>query len=81
MERKQGTCTTHNMADGHVPDMVLHWLSHLRADAMSQRWSYIDTSHSQCMSQTCLTLAYISRPMHVLDMSYTSSCLNVVAMS
>ncbi|KAG8496661.1 hypothetical protein CXB51_007791 [Gossypium anomalum] len=30
---------------------------------------------------TCLTLAYISRPMHVPDMSYTSSRLNADAMS
>ncbi|KHG25707.1 hypothetical protein F383_31859 [Gossypium arboreum] len=33
------------------------------------------------MSQTCLTLAYFSRPMHVLDMSYTSTRLNTDAMS
>ncbi|KHG23626.1 hypothetical protein F383_28839 [Gossypium arboreum] len=33
------------------------------------------------MSQTCLTLAYVSRPMHVPDMSYTSSRLNADAMS
>ncbi|KHG19868.1 hypothetical protein F383_02829 [Gossypium arboreum] len=33
------------------------------------------------MSQTCLTLAYITRPMHVLDMSYTSSRLSADAMS
>ncbi|KHG22404.1 hypothetical protein F383_01983 [Gossypium arboreum] len=33
------------------------------------------------MSQTCLTLAYISRPMHVPDMSYTSSRLNADVMS
>ncbi|KHG00089.1 hypothetical protein F383_16927 [Gossypium arboreum] len=56
---------------------------------MSQTWSYTDTSRSQCMSQTCLTLALVSMPMpcpkhgltlalimwpiHVPDMSYTSS--------
>ncbi|KHG29475.1 hypothetical protein F383_16452 [Gossypium arboreum] len=55
---------------------------------MSRTWSYTDTSHSRCMSQTCLTLALVSmlmpRPrhgltlalimwlMHVSDMSYTS---------
>ncbi|KHG01443.1 hypothetical protein F383_20822 [Gossypium arboreum] len=33
------------------------------------------------MSQTCLRLDYISRSMHVPDMSYTNSRLNVVAMS
>ncbi|KHG20188.1 hypothetical protein F383_24351 [Gossypium arboreum] len=31
------------------------------------------------MSQTCLALAYISRPMHVPDMSYTSTRLNADA--
>ncbi|KHG05564.1 hypothetical protein F383_31235 [Gossypium arboreum] len=33
------------------------------------------------MSYTCLTLAYISRSMHVPDMSYTSTRLNADAMS
>ncbi|KHG27571.1 swr1-complex 4 [Gossypium arboreum] len=42
---------------------------------------YTDTSRSQCMSQICLTQAYISRPMHVPDMSYTSSRLNANAIS
>ncbi|KHG13554.1 hypothetical protein F383_16567 [Gossypium arboreum] len=32
---------------------------------MSHTWSYSETSRSQCMSQTCLALAYISRPMHI----------------
>ncbi|KHF97430.1 hypothetical protein F383_36589 [Gossypium arboreum] len=45
---------------------------------MSQTWS---TFCSRCMSQTCLTLAYISRLMHVPNMSYTSSRLNADAMS
>ncbi|KHG21261.1 hypothetical protein F383_01016 [Gossypium arboreum] len=56
---------------------------------MSQTWFYTDTSRSRCMSHTCLTLAIISIPipcpkhgltlalimwpMHVPDMSYTSS--------
>ncbi|KHG06238.1 hypothetical protein F383_32616 [Gossypium arboreum] len=56
---------------------------------MSQTWSYTGTSHSRCMSQTCLTVALISTPMpcrrhgltlaliiwpmHVRNMSYTSS--------
>ncbi|KHG13099.1 hypothetical protein F383_18007 [Gossypium arboreum] len=48
---------------------------------MSQTWSYTDTSRSRCMSQTCLTLAYVSRPMHVPDIPYTSSHLNIDAMS
>ncbi|KHG14701.1 hypothetical protein F383_19936 [Gossypium arboreum] len=48
---------------------------------MSQTWSYTDTFHSQCMSQTYLTLTYISIPMYVLDMSYTSAHLNADAMS
>ncbi|KHG08731.1 hypothetical protein F383_35565 [Gossypium arboreum] len=48
---------------------------------MSQTWSYTDTSRSRCMSQTCLTLTYVSRPMHVADMSYTSTRLNADAMS
>ncbi|KHG15435.1 hypothetical protein F383_16945 [Gossypium arboreum] len=48
---------------------------------MSQTWSYTNTSCSRCMSQTCLTLVYISRLMHVPNMSYTSSCLNADAMS
>ncbi|KHG28162.1 hypothetical protein F383_15847 [Gossypium arboreum] len=48
---------------------------------MSQTWSYTDTSRSRCMSQTCLTLSYISRLMYVPNMSYTSSRLNVDAMS
>ncbi|KHG18190.1 hypothetical protein F383_22881 [Gossypium arboreum] len=34
----------------HVLDMVLHLLSHNRADAMSQTWSYTYTSQSRCMS-------------------------------
>ncbi|KHG13934.1 hypothetical protein F383_20154 [Gossypium arboreum] len=51
------------------------------ADAMSQTWSYTDISHSRCMSQTCLTLAYVSRPLYVPDMSYTSTRLNAIAMS
>ncbi|KHG20641.1 hypothetical protein F383_25473 [Gossypium arboreum] len=46
----------------------------------AQTWFYTDTSRSRCMSQTCLTLAYILKPMHVPNMSYTSSCLNVDAM-
>ncbi|KHG08984.1 hypothetical protein F383_35941 [Gossypium arboreum] len=33
------------------------------------------------MSQTCLTLAYVSRPMHVPDMSYTSTHLDADAIS
>ncbi|KHG03392.1 putative diguanylate cyclase YeaP [Gossypium arboreum] len=61
--------------------MVLHWLSNLHADAMSQTWSYTDTSRNRCMSQTCLSLVYISRPMHVPDMSYTSTNLNANAVS
>ncbi|KHG18407.1 hypothetical protein F383_04104 [Gossypium arboreum] len=48
---------------------------------MSQTWSYTDTSRSRCMSQTCLTLAFVLRPMHVPDMSYTSSRLNADAMA
>ncbi|KHG23295.1 hypothetical protein F383_28690 [Gossypium arboreum] len=48
---------------------------------MSQTWSYTDTSRSRCMSQACLTLAYVSRMMHVLDMSYTSTRLNDDAIS
>ncbi|KHG14893.1 hypothetical protein F383_18259 [Gossypium arboreum] len=50
-------------------------------DAMSQTWSYTDTSRSQCTSQTCLTLAYVSRPMYIPDMSYTNTRLNADAMS
>ncbi|KHG09034.1 hypothetical protein F383_36348 [Gossypium arboreum] len=34
---------------------------------MSQTWSYTYTSRSRCMSQTCVTLTYVSRPMHVPD--------------
>ncbi|KHG30320.1 Uncharacterized protein F383_01336 [Gossypium arboreum] len=48
---------------------------------MSQTWSYTNTSHSQCMSLTCLILAYLTRPMHVPDTSYTSFRLNADAMS
>ncbi|KHG24907.1 hypothetical protein F383_31067 [Gossypium arboreum] len=48
---------------------------------MSQAWSYTDTFHSRCMSQTCLILTYISRSMHVLDTSYIVTRLNVDAMS
>ena len=33
------------------------------------------------MSQTCLTLVYIPRPMHVPDLSYTGARLNVDAIS
>ncbi|KHG03817.1 hypothetical protein F383_27722 [Gossypium arboreum] len=46
--------------------MVLHWLIH-QVDAMSQTWSYTDTS-CQSMSQTCLTLALVSMQCHVPDM-------------
>ncbi|KHF98643.1 Citrate-sodium symporter [Gossypium arboreum] len=53
----------------------------IEADAMSQTWSYSDTSRSRCMSQTCLTLAYITRQMYVPDMSYTSSHFNADTMS
>ncbi|KHG04575.1 Myelin proteolipid [Gossypium arboreum] len=77
--------------------MVLHWLSlsrpmpcprhcltlalYIHVDAMSQTWSYTDTSCSRCVSQTCLTLAYVLKLMHVPDMSYTSIHLNANAMS
>ncbi|KHG10019.1 hypothetical protein F383_04013 [Gossypium arboreum] len=43
---------------------------------MSQTWSYTDTSCSRCISQTCLTLSYVSRPIHVPDISYTSTHLD-----
>ncbi|KAG8480416.1 hypothetical protein CXB51_025059 [Gossypium anomalum] len=46
-----------------------------------QTWSYTDTSRSRCMSQTCLTLAYATRSMHIPDMSYTGTRLNTDAMS
>ncbi|KHG15053.1 hypothetical protein F383_20361 [Gossypium arboreum] len=50
---------------------------------MSQTWSY--TSSSILVPMPCprhgLTLAYVSSPMHVPDMSYTSARLNANAMS
>ncbi|KAL1083654.1 hypothetical protein V6Z11_D09G212800 [Gossypium hirsutum] len=44
----------------HVPDMVLHWLSYVRADAMSQTWSYTSTPRSVPMPcpRHGLTLAH-----------------------
>ncbi|KHG09083.1 Thymidylate synthase [Gossypium arboreum] len=71
-------CSRHGLTLTHLvaeacPRHVLHWLM----------------SRGQCISQTCLTLAFVSMPMpcprhgftlalimwpmHVLDMSYTNS--------
>ncbi|KHG03066.1 T-cell surface glycoprotein CD1b-1 [Gossypium arboreum] len=70
---------------------------HIEADAISQTWSYTSSRiYMLIISQTCLTLAQLladacprhvlhwlssSRPMHVLDMSYTGTHLYADAMS
>ncbi|KAH1107982.1 hypothetical protein J1N35_011750 [Gossypium stocksii] len=64
----------------HVSDMVLHWLTSIRADAMSQTWSYTSSrinanAMSQTWSYTSTHIELMPCPRHGLTLALVSSLM------